>query len=133
MLALGPAEEELVPFKHVDLLVLHVSLPSPWPRSQGNFSDSESKRDSAGPLFRPGWGGRYRSACSLWRVGVCLHNLISTLKMLLFICTVGELEFSPMEMILSYIQYLFYFKGARFNFVVKLKCLSCLCSIQAQH
>ena len=132
MLALGPSEKELVPFKHVDLLVLHLSLPSPWPRSQGSFSDSELKRLSR-TSFPPwvGWG--YRSACSLWRVGVCLHNLISTLKMLLFICTVGELEFSPMEMILSYIQYLFYFKGARFNFVVKLKCLSCLCSIQAQH
>ena len=74
MLALGPAEEELVPFKHVDLLVLHVSLPSPWPRSQGNFSDSESKRDSAGPLFRPGWGGatEVRVHCGGW---VCVYTI----------------------------------------------------------
>lgn len=37
------------------------------------------------------------------RVGVCLHNLTSTLKMLLFICTVGELEHPPVEMILSFL------------------------------
>lgn len=36
------------------------------------------------------------------QVGVCLHNLISTLKMLLFICTVGELEHPPLE-ILSFL------------------------------
>lgn len=57
-------------------------------------------------------------------------NLISTLTMLLFVCTIDELDFfPPIEMILSYLQsgyqYLFYFKGARFNFVIKLKCLAC--------
>lgn len=63
---------------------------------------------------------------------VCVYtNLISPLKMLLFVCTVGELDFFPsIEMILSYLyggyQYLFYFKGARFNFVINLKCLPCV-------
>lgn len=61
---------------------------------------------------------------------VCVYtNLISALETLLFVCTVGELDLPPIEMILLYLQcghqYLFYFKGAKFNCVVKLKCVSC--------
>ena len=61
---------------------------------------------------------------------MCVYtNLIPAVKMLLFLCTVGALEFSSTEMILLYLQYFLYFKCARFNFVIKLKCSPCLCSL----
>ena len=62
-------------------------------------------------------------------VCVCLHKLNSSFENAAFLCTVGALEFSSTEMILLYLQYFLYFKGARFYFVKKLKCLPCLCSL----
>ena len=109
--------------KHVDFLVLHLSLPSLWPGSQGSFSGSQQALFSA--LGGEGAGVQMCvfTVKAEGHVGVCLHNLISALKMLLFICTVGELEHPPVEMILSFLT-VFILRVLGLS-VTKLKCLSC--------
>ena len=124
VLTVGPSEKRTRPaWRHWP--------PCPTPKSSQSIAWKPGhflwfgKGDASGALFSPGWGEHNRSVYSAQNAEwwwVCVYtNLIPALKML-FLCTIGALEFSSTEMILLYLQYLLYFKGARFNFVIKLKC-----------